>query len=141
MRHSHNVSVATLVAVTLLVVAGCSSKSTTGPTGNPDLVGSYRLVTITSAAFGGVELKPPVATGTMTMTDSTYTVDITIAVPGQDTIPIQDMGTYTVSGDSITQTSTVQQIQSVGTYSLVNNTLTVDVTAAGQETKTIWNKQ
>lgn len=141
MRHSRVMSMAALMVATALVMAGCS-KSSTGPaSGNPDLVGSYTLVSIMSGAFGGVELKPPVATGTMTMTDSTYTVDITIAAPGQDTIPVQDMGTYTVSGDSITQTSSVQQIQSVGTYSLVNNTLTVDVTAAGQETKTVWNKQ
>lgn len=141
MRHSHGMSMAVLMVATAFVLTSCS-KSSTGPTtGNPDLIGNYTLVSITSASFGGVELKPPVAAGTMTMADSTYTVDITIAMPGQDTIPIQDMGTYTVSGDSITQTSTVQQIQSVGTYSLVNATLTVDVTAAGQETKTIWNKQ
>ncbi|MEJ2678325.1 MAG: hypothetical protein P8174_04510 [Gemmatimonadota bacterium] len=130
------------MVATAFVLTGCSKSSTTAPTtGNPDLVGNYSLVSIMSAAFGGLELKPPVATGTMTMADSTYTVDITIAVPGQDTIPVQDMGTYTVSGDSITQNSSVQQIQSVGTYTLVNNTLTVDVTAAGQETKTVWNKQ
>jgi hypothetical protein len=140
MSHSRMMSVATLVAFSALALASCKSKSTTEPSGNPALVGDYTLVSITLPGMS--ELKPPIATGTMSMTESTYTVSITIAVPGQQTMNIQDSGTYTVSGNNITQTSTTQPgLQSVGTYTLVNNTLTVDVTAQGQETTTIWQKQ
>lgn len=134
MKHPRIVSVAGLVAVTVLVVAACSKKSTTAPSGNPALVGSYTLLSFTGLGIG--PLTPPIATGSATLGDSTYTIHIEL--PG-DTI--DDSGTYTVSGDSITQTSTTLGVQSVGTYTLTNNTLTVDVTAVGQETITVWLKQ
>lgn len=139
MRHPRIVSVAGLMAVTVLVVAACS-KSTTEPSGNSALVGNYSLYSITLA--GLPTLGPPAATGSMSMTDSTYVVDVTVnSPPAPSQIVVHDEGTYTVSGNSITQTSTIQSIQSVGTYTLSNDTLTVDVTAAGQETKTVWLKQ
>lgn len=133
MRYSRVVSVAGLMTVAALVIAGCSKKSTTEPSGNPALVGSYDLLSFTGLQMGTLE--PPDATGTATLTDSTYTFHIVL--PG---FVYDDSGTYTVSGNSITQTSAIAQ--SVGTYTLANDTLTVDVTnATAGEIITVWLKQ
>jgi hypothetical protein len=121
----------TLFATTLL--AACSGDDDgTGP--STDLSGNYTLV---SYAVGGVTLTPPAATGTLVLTSTRYT--ITASIGGT---PISDNGTYTVSGNQITQNSDVQPIQTVGTWSQSGNLFTIDVTVPVQgRVVSVWQKQ
>jgi hypothetical protein len=83
---------------------------------------------------------PPIATGTLVLTATTY--DVTIDLQGQP--EIQDEGTYTISGSTWSQSSTTNPgVQSTGTYTYDQGTgvLTVDVTALGLRTITGWQKQ
>lgn len=139
MAYSRVGSMAALVALAALGLSSCGDNNPTAPEGNPALVGTYSLVSITFQ--GQPTLGPPVATGSLTLTDSTYTVTITIAVPGQPQEDIQDSGTYSVSGNTWTQTSTVQNVQSIGTYTLTDGTLSVDVSTSGQQQSSVWQKQ
>ena len=56
--------------------------------------------------------------------------------------PVSDNGTYTVSGNQITQNSDVQPIQTVGTWSQSGNQFTIDVTVPVQgRVISVWQKQ
>jgi hypothetical protein len=120
-----------------LLLAGCKGNST-GPAAGADLSGSYALQSLTES---GSTLTPPVATGTLVLTATNYTVNLTVAIPGQPTDQELDAGTYTVSGSQWTQTSTTNGIQSVGTYTFKNGLLSVNVTTQGQATSSVWMKQ
>ncbi len=140
MGRTRIVSTGALVAVALLAASSCKSKSATGPETNPDLVGTYDLVSFTLQGLGTVA--PPMAIGTLVLTLKTYDVTVAYAVSDSVTQNIADQGTYTVSGNHWTQTSTVQNVQSVGTYSLDSSgRLSVDVTTAGQQESTVWQKR
>jgi hypothetical protein len=121
-----------LVAV-LALCAGCGDNSPTQPSAS--LAGSYSL---TSFAFvvQGQQQTVPGATGSFTLTASTYTLDLT--VPGQGTL--HDTGTYSVSGAQWSQSSTTTG-QATGTYALSGNQLTVDATSQGTESISVWQKQ
>lgn len=123
-----------IVFVGLLALAACSGDDSSGP-GTTDLSGNYTMVSLQQGA--GPVLSPPFANGTLAMTATTYT--ITVTVQGQ--VAIADNGTYTVSGNSITQTSNVQPVQSVGTWTRNGNVFSIDVTAAGQRVLSSWQKQ
>ncbi len=131
-----SIVLATLVSAAL-VLAGCKSDSTS-PTTSANLAGSYTLQSLTQA---GVTLTPPAATGTLTLTATTYAVNLTITLPGQQPLQEQDAGTYTISGSQWSQSSTTIGIQSVGTYTYSNGTLSVNVTTAGLQVATTWKKQ
>ncbi len=117
-----------------LLVGACSDDDPTDPNG-ADLSGNYTLV---SYKIGSAPaLTPPVATGTLVLTSTRYT--ITASIGGQ---PINDNGTYTVNGNQITQTSDVQPIQTVGTWSQVGSQFTIDVTVPVQgRIISTWQKQ
>jgi hypothetical protein len=66
----------------------------------------------------GQQQAVPGATGSFTLTASTYTLDLT--VPGQGTL--HDTGTYSVSGSQWSQSSTSTG-QATGTYALSGNQL------------------
>ncbi len=130
-------------ALPAMLLAGCKSDSS-GPSTSANLAGTYSLQAITFQ--GQPSVGPPIATGTFTLTNTTYTVSINVNVPGQSPESIQDAGTYTLSGNTWSQTSTVQGcptacLQSVGTFSLSGNTLTVNVTTMGSQVVTVWTKQ
>lgn len=123
------------LAMAALLLAGCKSSDSTSPN-SVDLSGTYSLQALTEP--GSPTIGPPFATGTLVLTQTQYT--LTLNVTGQN--PIQDQGTYTVSGNNWTQTSSTPGVpQGVGTYSLSGNTLSVDVTTAGQTVSTVWQKQ
>ena len=134
----------TLIPVTMLVFAGlstaCSSDDPVDPGDETDLSGSYELVEFTQ---GGVTLGPPVATGTLTLTATNYTISITHPDPANPAGPLlttEDSGTYQTDGNTWTQESdNAGGFQGVGTFSLVAGILTVDVTTAGLQVLTVWS--
>jgi hypothetical protein len=111
---------------------GCSDNSTTGPSVN--LSGTYSLVSIQFPPQP--VLMPPAATGTFTLTTTTYTLHL--VVQGQGTV--DDNGTYSINGSNWSQSSATTG-QATGTYSLNGNTLTVNATAQGVTSISVWQKQ
>jgi len=138
MRQWRVASAAVFATLAALALASCKSNDSTGPEGGANLAGTYSLVSLTFE--GQPTVGPPLATGSLTLTDTAYSISIDITVPGAEQ-QITDAGTYTVSGSSWSQSSSTLNIQSVGTYTLADGTLTVDVTTAGQQVTTIWLKQ
>lgn len=117
-----------------LLVGACSDDDPTGSNGT-DLSGNYTLVSYKVGAAPA--LTPPAATGTLVLTTTRYT--ITMSIGGQ---PINDNGTYTVSGNQITQASDVIPIQTVGTWTQSGNQFTIDVTVPVQgRIISTWQKQ
>jgi hypothetical protein len=123
---------ALLVSVSLAACSGYDSGTDPNPT---DLSGNY---TLTSYKLGDAPaLTPPIATGSLTLTSTRYTVNLTIA--GQ---PASDNGTYSISGNQITQSSDVFPIQTVGTWVRIGNLFTIDVTVPVQgRIISSWQKQ
>jgi hypothetical protein len=120
-----------LFATTLL--AACSGDDGGAGPDTTDLSGNYTLV---SYQVGGNTLTPPVATGTLVLTATQYTISMVIA--GQ---AVNDNGTYTTNGNQITQNSNVQPLQTVGTWSQNGNLFTIDVTVPVQgRVVSVWRK-
>jgi len=122
-----------------LIFAGCGGNDDggTGP-GSTDLSGTYSLTSFQqppNPAFA-----PPIVTGTITLTATRYTTTINLP-PGSPTPVIQDAGTYTTSGNAITQTSDGAFGQSTGTFTLQNGVLTTDLTSIAGRVLTTWQKQ
>lgn len=130
MRVSGWLSLAAVASVALSA-SGCSN-STTSPT--VDLSGTYSLVSIQFPPQPA--LTSPAATGTFTLTATTYTLQLTIQ--GQGTV--NDNGTYSLNGVNWSQSSTITG-QATGTYSVSGNTLTVNATAQGVTSISVWQKQ
>lgn len=130
-----------LIPLTMLVFAGlstaCSSDDPVDPPVETDLSGAYVLDSVTQ---GGVTLGPAEgATGTLTLTETRYTLSITVpSLTGP--ITTEDIGTYQTDGDTWTQESdNAGGFQGVGTFTLVGGTLTVDVTTAGVQVLSVWS--
>jgi hypothetical protein len=126
-----------MVSLTALPLLACGDDDPTGPT-PADLAGTYELVSITVPGHGGVG--PPVATGTGTLTQTTYqfTITINLAPPLGQTI--QDEGTYTIDGNTWSQTSTTTGAQSTGTFTFDGTRLELSTTLEDQELSMVWNK-
>jgi hypothetical protein len=107
-------------------------------TEEPDLAGTYQLVSI--AFQGQPALMPPVASGTFTLTATTYEVDISIDLPPPNNQTIQDEGTYSINGTGWSQESSQGGVQSVGTFTFDGTRLEVNATTQGQTVATVWNK-
>jgi hypothetical protein len=126
-----------LALIVGLTLAACSGDDDgTEPTGT-DLSGNY---TLTSYQVSGITLAPPAVTGALALTQTRYKINLTISVP----VPtlVVDSGTYTVSGNQITQTSDVNPIQTVGTWTQTGNLFTIDVTVPVQgRIISSWQKQ
>lgn len=118
------------VASVALGAIGCSNSST-GP--SVSLSGTYSLVSIQFPPQPAIT--PPNATGTFTLTATTYTLHL--ATP-QGTV--DDNGTYTINGSNWSQSSTTTG-QATGTYSLNGSTLTVNATGQGVTSISVWQKQ
>jgi len=134
MRRSVRGLTALAAVAGLAGIAACGSSSPTGPT-NVSLAGSY---TLTAFSQSGVSV--PGTSGTLTLTDSNYAVDITFPIT---TIPeVVDSGTYTATDSgAFSETSRLNGVQTTGTYSFANNVLTVNVTAQGVPISQTWQKQ
>lgn len=113
-------------AFAVLSISGCSSEEETifDPPDDPDLAGSYVLVTITQ---GGITLGPPAAFGTLDLTATNYAVDVTVPDGQGGQMQTIDNGTYSIDGDTWTQESSVAQIQGVGTYEVAGDELIVAI--------------
>lgn len=136
MRHQRPVLLL-LVSAMAAVALGCGSDSS-GPSNPAPPAGTYALTSFQNPP--NPILTSPVATGTLILTATTY--DVTINVLGQD--PVNDQGTYSISGNGWSQSSTTNPgVQSTGTftYDPTTGALTVDVTAVGVRTITAWQKQ
>jgi hypothetical protein len=127
-----------LLAAALGIAAhGCGSDNS-GPSNPAPPAGTYALVSFQNPP--NPTLTPPIATGTLVLTATTY--DVTIDVQGQD--EVHDQGTYSITGTGWSQSSTTNPgVQSTGTFTYDQGTgvLTVDVTAVGVRTITSWQKQ
>jgi hypothetical protein len=125
-------------AVLTLALSACGGSDSSGPDTSTDLSGTYTLLTFQQPPTQA--FSPPVVSGTITLTATRYTTTINLP-PGSPLPAIQDAGTYTTSGNTITQTSDGAFGQSVGTFSLVNGVLTTDLTSVAGRVLTTWKKQ
>ena len=123
-----------------LLTSGCGNDYEQ-PTQAPsvDLTGTYDLISITFGAPPALE--PPVAVGSLVLTSSDYDLQITLSVTVSG-IPdtITDRGTYTASGNTWTQVSSLTPTQSTGTFSQQGDTLSVSVTIGGLKIDSVWRK-
>jgi hypothetical protein len=133
------------VAATGVAVVACSSSKSTGPKLTPQqLVGTYTLDTLSTAAGTAT---PPAVNGTLVLTDSTYHEHV-VAATGpspSDTMQLSaDSGTYSISGSTFTQTSQTGQPSVTATASVRGtngDTLDVIVTSPAQAAGTyVWVK-
>lgn len=126
------------VALSILLLVGCAGGDSTSPPTTTDIAGTYTLQSLTTS---GLTIVPPLATGTLVLTATNYTLNVSVSVPGQPTQAVVDNGTYSFSGSSWTQVSAATGQTVVGTYSRQGNTLTVNMSAQGQATTSVWLKQ
>jgi len=123
---------ATIVAA-CTVVFSLACGDSTGPEGEAqDFSGSYTLVSFSLGTAASVNAVPG-ATGTFTITATTYAASTTIA--GN---VVNDHGTYTAQGTSESGTWSQQstddedlQYQGTYTWNAATSQLTLDTTAAG----------
>lgn len=134
MAHSRALPMAAILAAATLALVSCSSSNnSTGPKQTSTLAGTYSLDSLTYMG------QPATATGTMTLTDSTYTASLSMTQPG--TFAFDDTGTYTASGGTWTQVSGQGLGTYSGTYTLTNNTLKVNVSISGVVLGMVWQRQ
>ncbi len=130
--------VAVIAVVGVLAACGSSSDSSTSVTAS--LAGNYVLQTFTE---GGQDVSAAVQSGTATLGNSTYKVNIVFIA--QAGIPaVVDSGTYTatgLTGGSFSENSLVTGAQSTGTYTVSNGLWTVNVTSQGVAISQVWKKQ
>lgn len=84
----------------------------------PTLPGVFQLVSLTQ---GGNTIGPPLATGTLVLTQTTYSIDLNVPDPNDPFGPpvnTVDSGTYSTSGSNWTQESSETGLQGVGTFTL-----------------------
>ena len=129
-----------LAVVALVGIAGAcgGDDDPTDPPQGTDLTGDYIMVSVTQ---GGVTLGPDQgATGTLVLTDTRYTLSVTVPGPNGP-VTTEDTGTYETDGNTWTQVSdNAGGFQGVGTFSLVGDILTVDVTTAGVQVLSVWDR-
>jgi hypothetical protein len=142
MRLFRLTGVSALAAFASLSISACGE--TAGPEGEAqDFSGSYTLHSISQGTVTNVIVLPG-ATGTFTMTATTYQVSIDYpALPD----PITDTGTYTATGTAtsgtFTQASTSgASLQYQGTYAWdgATNRLTLDTTSGNTRTVLVIQK-
>jgi hypothetical protein len=120
-----------LAAFAASALLACSDDDETGP--STDLSGSYTLQSFQQG--DNPVLVPPVATGTLVLTETNY--DVTINVGGQPVV--NDEGTYTTNGNQFSQSGTLGQ--ATGTFTQNGNTFSTDLTAGGIRIRSTWLKQ
>lgn len=145
MQHYRNRTLALGVCAATFALAACSDSS--GPEDTQqDLTGTYTLVSISMGSAASVTPIPG-ATGSVTLTATTYHASMTIPQPpGPDQV-VDDHGTYTATGSETAGTWTQQStdnpsLQYAGTYSWDAGTsqLTLDTTVIAARTVLVLHK-
>jgi hypothetical protein len=142
MRPFRMASFSVLAAFASLSLAACGEPS--GPEGEAqDFSGSYTLHSISQGTTSSVT-ELPGATGTFTMTATTYQVSIDIPIGGAG---VDDNGTYSAIGTATTgefsqQSTDNPNLQYQGTYTwnATTNRLTLDTSAQGVRTVLVIQK-
>ena len=131
-----------VMAAGAIALGGGACSSSTAPA-SVDLSGTYGLVSI-QFGTGTTALTPPTETGNLALsttnttgTGSQGTYNLTLS----GAQPENDSGTYSISGSSWSQQSSVNGSQSVGTYTLAGTQLTVTTVQQGITVISVWQKQ
>ena len=136
MKHSVRLlAVSTIAAITVAGAASCSNSTSSNGLTPQEMQGNYVLTSIHEPP--AAVLVPPVATGTLALTLTNYTLVLNISGSGTQ----YDGGTYTISGNNFTQNSDSVGISYQGTATLVNDSLNVLVVTPGGTITTTWQKQ
>lgn len=133
-RSLRPLSAASLALAAALAVASCSNSTSSNGLTSQDVEGSYNLLSLTAPP--NPELTPPAATGTLVLTLTRYNVNLNVVGT-----PTADSGTYTINGNTFTETSEATGFQYTGTAALSHDTLTVNVTTPGGQISNTWQKQ
>jgi hypothetical protein len=117
------------------LAAGCSKDFIAPDPENAPYVGTYDLVSLT---FKGEEpLAPPRISGVLVLAADTYTLTVQILPDSA----VSDSGTYTVSGDTWTQISSIYLLRSSGTVKLAHDTLTLHVVTPTADAVNVWKRR
>jgi hypothetical protein len=125
------------------ILVACSDSSGPNCGTSPDISGSYELVSFQPPGFPAAL---PGATGSITLTATTYGVEIEGDLGQGQTTIAADTGTYSLCGNKISQVSPDPSIgTSSGTVDFTDgpgtaDTLTVDVTNHNLETVSVWGR-
>lgn len=118
-------------------VAACSDYDGAGPT--TSLAGTYALLSFQQNEAPAIA--PPVATGNLVLTATTYELTVVLNVPGVPVQTVNDRGSYQLSGKEITQVSAVASIETSGTWSLEDGVLKIDLSGGGTRIRTSWEQE
>ena len=136
MKHSVRLfAVSTIAALTVAGAASCSNSTGSNGLTPQQMQGNYVLTSIHEPP--AAVLVPPVATGTLALTLTNYTLVLNITGSGTQ----YDGGTYTISGNNFTQNSDSVGYSYQGTATLVGDSLSVLVITPGGNITTTWKKQ
>jgi hypothetical protein len=128
----------------LLAAGACGDDDSTGSQlSNAEVAGDWTLMSFQIVPQPA--LTPPVATGTLHLTDTRYDIVIVNnAGTAPDTV-VADSGSYTVSGSSWSQTSDDPEVPPLtGSATLIehdgNEILEVNASAGGVDTHSFWTR-
>jgi hypothetical protein len=135
-----------LLALPLVVLAAaaCGSDDSTGTRlSNAEVAGDWTLFSFQIVPQPA--LTPPIATGTLHLTDTRYGIIIVSNVTSTPDTVVNDSGSYTVSGSSWSQASDNPGVPALtGSATLTDQAgteiLQVNVSAEGTETHSFWTR-
>lgn len=135
-----------IIALPLVMLAtgACGDDDSTGDQlDNSDVAGDWTLMSFQIVPQPA--LTPPVATGSLRLTDSRYEITVVSNVTDVPDTVVADSGSYTVSGSSWSQTSDDPDVPSLtGSVTLTeqngNEILQVNTSAAGVDTHSFWTR-
>ena len=128
----------------VLLTGACGDDDSTGnQLSNADVAGDWTLMSFQIVPQPA--LTPPVATGTLHLTDTRYDIVIVNNSGTEPDTVVADSGSYTVSGSSWGQTSDDPGVpQLTGSAILTkqggNEILQVNASAAGVDTHSFWTR-
>jgi hypothetical protein len=128
---------ATALSLLFAGAVACSDDDSAGP--SPSLAGSYSLISFQQNDAPAIA--PPVATGTLVLTATTYELTVVLTIPGVPIQTINDHGSYQLNGNQITQTSAAAPIETSGTWTLEDGVLNTDLSGSGTRIRTAWERQ